>query len=176
MDLAQIRQTILSLSEPAYRTFSQSLLPDVPDISGVRLPKLKQLAKELLRTDYEWFLKVKETASFEEVMLRGFLIGMSKMPNDRLFEHIAAFIPQITNWSVCDSFCTSLKEAKKQPDVFWEFIGTYCVDEREFFARFGTVMMLLPQYTPMLPQPTVMGLGASPAVRNTPPLDNCCVN
>ncbi|MEG1994473.1 MAG: DNA alkylation repair protein, partial [Oscillospiraceae bacterium] len=51
-----IREQLFSLADEKYRTFSASLLPNVDNIIGVRLPLLRNIAKEISKTNYEEYL------------------------------------------------------------------------------------------------------------------------
>ena len=44
-----VRSELLSLAEPDYQKFSASLLPGVDNILGVRIPKLRIIAKKYFR-------------------------------------------------------------------------------------------------------------------------------
>ena len=46
-----VRAELLSLSEPDYAVFSGKLIPQEEHLLGVRLPKLRRMAKELCKTD-----------------------------------------------------------------------------------------------------------------------------
>ncbi len=136
-----IRQRLYALAEDSYRDFSSALVPGCGTMLGVRLPKLWALAKELAG-QYEAYLAEPCGELFEEVMLRGMVIGCMKCPTEQRLQYIRDFIPRIDNWSVCDSFCCGLKEAKKKPEVYWDFILPYLHSEQEFAVRFGVVMLL----------------------------------
>ena len=71
----QVRDLLESMAEPKYRDFAASLLPGEPHVLGVRLPKLRALAKTLARSGGEEWLHHEEDFSFEETMLRGMVIG-----------------------------------------------------------------------------------------------------
>ncbi|MDD3256662.1 MAG: DNA alkylation repair protein, partial [Methanocorpusculum sp.] len=43
---------------------------------------------------------------------------------------------------VCDSVAMGLKIAEKYPDTFWKFALQHIDSDREFFIRFGVVMLL----------------------------------
>ena len=79
---------------------------------------------------------------FEQVMLKGMIIGNLKIEFEEWIRYIDQFVPKITNWSICDSFCSSLKITKKYSERMWEFIKKYAEKEEEFSARFGFVMIL----------------------------------
>ena len=139
---ASIHEQLLALSEPEFQKFSSSLLPGTNNILGVRLPALRKLAKKIAKGDWRAYLASEEDRSFEEIMLQGMVIGYVRADLPELLERIAAFVPKIDNWSVCDSFCSGLKIARKEPEAIWDFLQPYLHTEREFEACFGVVMLL----------------------------------
>lgn len=60
-----IRIRLESLAEPDFRAFMAKLTPNVPKekMLGVRIPKLRKLAKELAKTDWRTYLE--ETVPLE---------------------------------------------------------------------------------------------------------------
>lgn len=139
---ASIHEQLLALSEPEFQKFTSSLLPGTSNILGVRLPILRKLAKKIIRGDWRAYLASAQDQSFEEIMLQGMVIGYVRADLPELLHRIAAFVPKIDNWSVCDSFCSGLKIAREEPEAIWNFIQPYLHTEREFEARFGVVMLL----------------------------------
>lgn len=137
----EIRARLFAMSEEKYRKFSCALIPNCRTILGVRLPHLRALAKELA-VDPDAYFAEPCGDLFEEVMLRGMVIGCMKCPTEQRIQHIRDFMPLIDNWSVCDSFCAGLKEAKKKPDMYWTCILPYLHSEQAFEVRFGVVMLL----------------------------------
>ena len=137
----EIREKLISLAENKYREFSSSLVPNSDNMLGVRLPILRKLAAEIALTDGISALDG-EDIYFEETMLRGMVIGALKIDINQRLELISDFVPLINNWSVCDSFCSSLKFINKNKDIMWEFIEPYCRSDKEFFQRFGAVIIL----------------------------------
>lgn len=136
----KIRQKLISLSEKKYKDFSAALVPNCGEMLGVRIPLLRKLAAEIALTDGISALDG-EDIYFEEVMLRGFVIGNLRVNTEEKLRLVTEFVPLINNWSVCDSFCTSLKFTNKNKERVWEFIQPYCVSEKEFYERFGAVML-----------------------------------
>ena len=65
-----------------------------------------------------------------------------------ILEQIAAFLPKINNWSVCDSFCITLKAAGENPAEFWDFLQPCILSGEEFTVRFAIVMLLDYYITP----------------------------
>ena len=137
----EIRARLEQLAEPKYKQFSEALTPNAPKMLGVRLPILRSMAKEYA-ADAQKLLQQPCGETFEEIMLRGMLIGCMKCTTEQRMQHIQAFVPLIDNWGVCDSFCSSIKEAKKKPELYWDFIQQYLHSDHEFEVRFAVVMML----------------------------------
>ena len=144
----EVRAEIAALAEPAYRDFSQKLLPGCGGIQGVRLPALRRLARELARTggwrDYlaEYFAEDGPGRWFEEDMLAGMCIGAAKLPAEEAVSLARRFRPWIGNWSVCDSFCTGFRAVSREREAFWPFV-TECLETgEEYGVRLGAVLLL----------------------------------
>lgn len=143
MDLnLEIKRELASMAEPEFRKFEASLLPGVDNIIGVRLPSLRKLAKKLSKDEWRSYLEGASDDTFEEIMLQGMVIGLVKSDVDEVLRYAAEFVPKIDNWSVCDTFCTGLKVAKRHQDRVLEFVLPYLSDRREYHVRFGVVMLL----------------------------------
>lgn len=143
-----IRERLQALSEETYRDFSKSLIPDCKPLLGVRLPALRKLAKELTDSG-EWKSLVESDAVqdcyFEEVMLRGMLIGSGTSKEKdirealRLFDN---FVPLVDNWSVCDSCCNSFSIFADYKQQVWEHIQPLLYSEKEFEVRVAFIVLL----------------------------------
>ena len=121
-----VKAQLLELAEPSYQQFSSRLLPGTPDILGVRLPILRKMAKQIAKENWREFLNQNDDIYFEEIMLRGMVIGYIKdISIHEVMKHIQIFVPQINNWSVCDSFCSGLKITKQYQKQFWPMITYY---------------------------------------------------
>lgn len=146
MTAEEVRKRIEELSEPSYRQFSARLLPnvDAERICGVRLPYLRKFAKEIVKEDWRAYLEEKSEVrqTFEETMLRGFVIGYAKIEWEERHRRICDFLPQIDNWSVCDSFCSTLKPAKHEKEKMWTFVKQCMQSDQVYTVRFGVVMVL----------------------------------
>lgn len=143
MDIvSEIRARILHESEEKYRVFSSALLPGVKNLAGVRIPKLRKISREIAKSDWQTYLKNADCLYMEETMLKGMVIGQIKEPPEKILELMKNFIPEITNWSVCDCFCCGLKFAKENKKPVWDFLQEYLKSENEFEIRTAVVIML----------------------------------
>ena len=126
----EIKARLKKLSEEKYREFASGLLPGVSNMLGVRLPVLRSVAREIAKDDWRFF---------EEIMLQGFIIGLAKTDVEEKLQLIRDFVPKIGNWSVCDSFCASLKFINRNKERVWDFLQQYFSSDREFELRFAIV-------------------------------------
>ncbi|WEK55781.1 MAG: DNA alkylation repair protein [Candidatus Cohnella colombiensis] len=137
-----IREQIIALADEEYRKFSAALIPTIDNILGVRLPLLRQLARNIVKGDWRKYLNDADCTYFEEVMLQGMVIGELKIDIEEVLSNVAHFVPKIDNWSTCDSFCSGLKIAKLNQERVWHFIQPYLLSEQQYELRFGIVMLL----------------------------------
>ena len=61
-----LREQLLEMAEPAYRDFTMPLMPGVEHVIGIRVPKLRLLAREIVRGDWRSYLDTAEDLYFEE--------------------------------------------------------------------------------------------------------------
>lgn len=138
----EIRKEIFKLADEKYKEFHSGLCPNTNNIIGVRVPVLRNYAKELAKGDFRTYLANAKDEYYEEVMLQGMVIGLSKMELEERLEYITKFVPKIDNWAVCDVSCAGFKFAKKYQSEVWKFLKPYLESNKEFEIRFGVVMLL----------------------------------
>ena len=139
----EIKEKLFELSDKKYKEFHSGLCPGTDNIIGVRVPILRNYAKELAKKyEIEELLKQIDNQYYEEIMLQGMLIGLSKEDFSKVEDYIKKFIPKIYNWAICDTFCAGLKITKKHKKEMWSFIQKYLKSDKEFEVRFGIVMIL----------------------------------
>lgn len=139
----QILEEFSSLADPKYKKFHESLIPGTQTAYGVRVPEIRRIARQIVKNDPQGFLALSQPASYEEIMLRGIVIGSMKAEIDDRLALTESFLPLIDNWAVCDTFCGSFS-LKREPERerMWAFLRPLFRDRREFFARFAAVMFL----------------------------------
>lgn len=143
MENKEITAYLLENAEEKLRDFSGGLIPGrAAPILGVRLPKLRELAKRLAKEDWQEYLKNAADHYMEETLLQGMTLGYVKADFGVLRPYLERFVTKIDNWSVCDSTCTTLKIARRQPQEVREWLQPYLDSEREFEIRFAVVMLL----------------------------------
>lgn len=83
-------------AEKDYKTFSASLVPGVEHMLGVRLPKLRQLAKQIAGSEWQQYLAA-TPYYFEELMLQGMVIGAIRVTPEERLCYMADFVPRINS-------------------------------------------------------------------------------
>lgn len=140
----QIKQKLLDLSDKKYHDFHSSLCPGTDNIIGVRVPVLRNYAKELFeQQDWKKTINEIDNQYYEEIMLQGMLIGQVKNEDiNTILKYVEDYVPKIDNWAICDVFCAGLKITKKNKKEMWDFIQRYLKSDKEFEIRFAVVMIL----------------------------------
>lgn len=140
----KIVEYLFTLQDIDYKEFHSRLCPGTNNIIGIRVPILRKYAKQLLNEyDIEFLMKSIGNNYYEEIMLQGMIIGLSKTKNlETILKYIKDFIPKIDNWAICDTFCAGLKITNKNKDEMWDFLQQYLKSHKEFEIRFAIVMIL----------------------------------
>ena len=102
--MTKLQTQLKALADEEYRAFHQKLVPNVSAaaILGVRVPKLRQLAKELGEEERQPFLRALPHEFYEENMLHALLLEKQK-DFDAAVAEVDAFLPYVDNWAVCDA-------------------------------------------------------------------------
>ena len=112
------------------------------NVIGVRIPKLREYAKELYKCNNLKDIKI-EDKYYEELVIQGMLIGFqTKAPIKEVIKQVEEFIPKINSWAVCDTFCAGLKITKKYQTEMFKVIKEYLKSTQEYQVRFAIVMLL----------------------------------
>lgn len=137
-----LTERLQELADPKYREFHKRLLPGTENVMGVRTPELRKLAKEIIKGDWETFLKENDRTWYENDILQGLVTAGAKMNPEERIRRVREFLPRIENWAVCDIFCGSLKDADKYPELYREFLNPCFQSEKPYEIRFAVVMLL----------------------------------
>lgn len=140
--IKEIKKELKKLADKKYKEFSSSLIPNIDNILGVRLPELRKIAKRISKDNWQKFIQENDDEFFELTMLEGMIIGNLNLNFSEYKKIIANFICKINSWSICDSFVSSLKIIKEHKDDFRNFIQKYSTSNKEYESRFYYVVLL----------------------------------
>ena len=140
----KIKEELIKLSDEKYKEFHSNLCPGTDNIIGIRVPVLRNYAKELFKkNNWKDIIEEIDNQYYEEIMLQGMLIGHVKNEDiNTILKYVEKYVPKIYNWAICDTFCAGLKITKKYKKEMWEFIQKYLKSDKEFEIRFAIVMIL----------------------------------
>lgn len=139
----EIHQMLHGFSDEDYAAFSRKLTPGCKNILGVRLPLLHGIASRICKKDWRAYLEHGLTGdTFEENMLRGFIIAACECGWPEKACMIQRFVAKIDNWSVCDSFCAALKTTRNNRDEMLAMVRKFILSESEFEVRFAAVILM----------------------------------
>lgn len=117
-----IERWLFEEKEDAYQAFIKKHHPGIESILGVRLPKLRKKANEIVKKDWRTYLESGREQYMEDQMLKAFVLAKAVCPFTEKRKRITAFVPKIRSWSVCDSFCQALHFTKEEKEeVIKEF-------------------------------------------------------
>lgn len=129
-----------SLEDLKYKDFHSKLTDTKYDIIGIRVPIMKSIVKNILKTDVEKFLSLVGNKYYEEVFISGIVI--SSLKEDLSDKYLISFIKKIDNWAICDSFCSNLKIINKKLGKYWIYFTSMIDLNNEFQTRVSIVIMM----------------------------------
>lgn len=138
----EILEDIKALADEKYKIFHSGLCPETDNILGVRVPVLRNYAKKLIDEDFRANYNNIGNEYYEEIMLKGMILGLAKIELQERLTYLEKFVPQIDNWAICDITCAGLKFVKNNEEVVFEFLQKYLKSDKEFEIRFAIVMLL----------------------------------
>lgn len=137
-----IKDRLYILADPAYKEFQAPLIPTVKAerIIGVRIPKLRKLAKELSGTEEAaTFIKSLPHATYDEDNLHAFLVEKIDDLDTAIYE-TERFLPYVDNWATCDSF--NPKVFAKSPEKLLPKIKEWITAEHEYTVRYAIKLLM----------------------------------
>ena len=138
----ELKEELLELQDTAYRDFHLRTCPQAEHVIGVRMPEQRRLAKQIVRSDFWYFLDQIKPTYYEETLITGIVIATASMSLDDRFGYTAWFVPMINNWAICDCFCASFKPKPEELAAWWDFLMSYRKSQQEYELRFMLVMIL----------------------------------
>lgn len=134
---------LYELQDADYQRFHAKLLPAIDNIIGVRVPLLREIAKDIVKDHSVASEIVKSEINIHELtMIQSFIIATMKCPDDVKVKMVDNFVPKIYSWAICDCFVNSIKDAKKKPELYLPVVRKYIGSPNEYEERFSAVMLL----------------------------------
>lgn len=144
----EVRQFLAAEAEPSFRLFQQKLIPTGAPIYGVRTPKLRKKAKELVKESNLDYLSC-PMESLEEKMLGALVLSMGKTDFANRLSLLKDFLPKLDSWAVCDGLCSHFPvKTEAEQEVLWQFLLPLWDSPAEYDRRAAAVFSLSKLTTP----------------------------
>ena len=139
--MSNISDRLFKLQDEKYRELQIRILPNLnPEtIIGVRTPELRKIAKEMIREEYDSYLKELPHEYFDENQLHAFIISKLKDYNECI-KYVNNFLPYVDNWATCDQL--SPKSFKRHTNELLNEIKKWINSKKTYNIRFGIGMLM----------------------------------
>lgn len=138
----KILNSLYALQDVAYRDFNSKLIPNVSVgvFIGVRTPKLRNLAKEIVKSgDWIDFISDLPHNFFEENQLHAFILSEIR-DFDLVMDELERFLPYIDNWATCDQLTPIV--FKKNKDLVLSYVHKWIRSKHVYTVRFGVKTLM----------------------------------
>lgn len=137
-----------------YAAFNQRIVNTQQQVYGVRVLDLRKLAKQLVKQGISpesapmnaievraYLQSLDQNALvFEQVLLGGLLINYLKIDDKTRAKLTEIYLPLVDSWAQID--CFTDRNPAYRNDFWWRFASEKSADEREFFVRYGVIMLM----------------------------------
>lgn len=139
---SEFMKDLKKLGDSQYREFHKKMITSDLEVIGIRTPLMKKIAKEIAKGDWKGFIKHGKKKYYEEINIKGLVIGYIKEDKSIIKDEIEKFISEINNWGVCDGFVSNLKILKKNRGYFYHIIKLMSKSNNQWELRFSLVSLL----------------------------------
>lgn len=143
-----MRDRLKTLSDEAYKEFNDRIL-NAPSMLtlGIRIPKLRELAKEAAKEPEGGWLDemLRDHGSCvyqEEHMLFGMASGYRKASREEHAAMLDIWVPGVLSWADCDCSTSTYKWMEKDPEFWFSYLEKWLNSSREFELRFGVIALM----------------------------------
>lgn len=139
-DYKDFFKRLYTYQDKTYQKFHQKLLKnDEINVIGIRMPILRNLAKEIAKNDYLDYIKYCNHQTYEETIIHGLILGYIKIDTETLLKLIDEFLLYNDNWATNDTTASNLKTFKKIPiDIIYKYLNS----KNPWNIRFGLTLLL----------------------------------
>ncbi|MDR0739185.1 MAG: DNA alkylation repair protein [Oscillospiraceae bacterium] len=131
------------LQDHRYRSFCQRLNKDENyDYIGVRVPILRDIAKQIAKYDFQSFIRQNTHTYYEETMLHGFILGYADLELKSLLKMLKEYIQHVSNWSLVDLVIVKFKSIVKNKTEGFSGILEFSKSSNPWEVRMALVLLL----------------------------------
>lgn len=138
---AELRAELGDAADSRYGAMVRRFILTRRKILGVRVPLLRKTALRLCREGVV-SLPLSSRSTYEEMLIAAMILARAPYPRPILWAEIETYLDRSDSWIYGDMLAAELKQIKKDPESYWEQIGSLLADPREFHVRFAAVLLL----------------------------------
>ncbi len=143
MQYPEVRLWLENQGEARILKYENAVITDTRlPIRGIRMPVMRQTARELSRGPWQQLLQQAQWDSFEEVLLLGLTAAYAKLPFEQKIPYIRQLLPHLDSWAHTDSIAPTLKPLSGELESVWNFAVECLESEEEYTVRFGILLFL----------------------------------
>ena len=132
------RGMLRNAAEPELAELNSKLTPGKDRIIGVRVPVIRDIARQVVGDDWRQVLDG-EPESFEEEMLRGVVIATAPVSAAERIRLTEDFLDYVDNWATCDIFCNSWRFRKEESEEVWHYFSSLIDSGEEYRMRVSLI-------------------------------------
>ena len=144
----EIHDRLSTLADPACKAFGDSLQPGVTDRLGVRMPLVRRVARDVMRTeDVRAFLNAMLAAggfaSQEALMVCVIVAGGAKaLELEERLAFVDRLLPHMTGWATCDLTGSAVKVFRENREELIGYVGEKLASDDPWTVRVAEVWLL----------------------------------
>jgi len=140
-ELNRLVNYLETIKDEKYKIFNDKIVNTTSVTIGVQIPKLRLIAKNICKGKFINFLNLEMPDIYELHIL--YILILSKVKeNGLVYSLLCKFLPNINNWSVCDTLCSELKIINENKEFYLKFIKEIILSRQEFIVRVGLILLL----------------------------------
>ena len=139
MNIEQIHQFLIDNADDKYSKFQRKLIFTKSNIMGVRMPILRNLAKELANTT---FIDLPLGKYLEYDYLQALMICYRKDSLKEKFNKLIEYSYSIDNWSTCDTIPGSTKFKENELEEVFSYIKILLSLHHSYSNRLGVIFLM----------------------------------
>ena len=129
-----------NFKDTKYLDFNKKIVNTPSKMLGIRTPILRNIAKDIAKSNPIKFLDIIKNNYYEESILEGFVIAYFK-DNNLFDKYLERFIPKINNWATCDMCISSMKQMSKD-EKYFNLAKDLIKKGKEFEIRVGYIIIM----------------------------------
>ena len=137
-----LKNELNGLADEKYKQFSSKMGMGKLNILGIRVPKLRTLAKELANSNWQEFFVHENNWCSEIIVLKGLVIGYAKIDIDTFENFLLKFFDMVESWMETDICASNFKIINKNRQQIFEFIKPYLFCNQEYKTRLAIIILL----------------------------------